>query len=82
MSVLNNSELTSVRIIDYFLLETDRLSKECAFRVENNEKLNASSVCQSWFLQGMYSLKVSGNRRDCGKLLGLVTKVLEQQHQT
>ncbi|CCD73708.1 Receptor L-domain domain-containing protein [Caenorhabditis elegans] len=66
MSVLNNSELTSVRIIDYFLLETDRLSKECAFRVENNEKLNASSVCQSWFLQGMYSLKVSGNRRDCG----------------
>ncbi|CAL2032118.1 unnamed protein product [Caenorhabditis brenneri] len=65
LSIVNNSLLKDVSILQKFNFWGDEVFEECPFRIENNPELDASDVCENEGLEHMFGIRISGNRRDC-----------------
>ncbi|CAP26847.1 Protein CBG06557 [Caenorhabditis briggsae] len=68
--ILNNQNLTDVGFLTKVNLEGDDLGNECDFRVENNTKLNAESLCDQGKLATLMDMRFSGNLKDCESCQG------------
>ncbi|CCD71269.2 Receptor L-domain domain-containing protein [Caenorhabditis elegans] len=79
ISIVNNSQLTDVSSLRYFNLNTDEYTKECPVRVENNKQLDAEKlICDRNPFRAWFTLKISGNLKDCecsgGRVIGYLLR--------
>ncbi|KAF1764409.1 hypothetical protein GCK72_004357 [Caenorhabditis remanei] len=63
--IRNNSLLTDVKILwKFYFFQSD--TDECEIVIENNTKLDVSTLCDYGYLHSITGIKVTGNMRDCG----------------
>ncbi|CCD73704.2 Receptor L-domain domain-containing protein [Caenorhabditis elegans] len=66
LTVVNNSQLTTLDFLDTMFLVLDERTEECPFLFENNEKLDLTKTCRREDIKDSFKLKTSGNLVDCG----------------